>query len=140
MATHEDLKRSHAIETSSEKSFGFVFSVVFAIIGLFPLIRGGGGRWWALGLSFGFLALALTCPRVLRPLNRAWARFGILMSKITNPLVMGILFYGVVTPVALIMRLLGKDPLRLKRDAAATTYWIERAPPGPDPKTMVHQF
>lgn len=140
MAAHEDLKRTYEVKASSDRSFGLVFCVVFALIGLIPLVRGGQVRFWALGVSAFFLAAALTYPRVLRSLNLAWMRFGAFLNKITNPIVMGILFYGVLTPVALIMRLCGKTPLSLEFDRAAETYWIERRPPGPDPKTMIHQF
>jgi hypothetical protein len=140
MAAHEDLNRSHVVKPSSDTSFGLVFFGFFALIGLIPLWRHGTVRFWALGVSAAFLATSFVCPRVLRPLNFIWMRFGALLNKVTNPIVMGVLFYGVVTPVALVMRLCGKHPLPLKFDPDADTYWIERHPPGPDPKTMIHQF
>jgi len=76
----------------------------------------------------------------LRPLNRLWLRFGLLLHAVMNPLIMGLLFYGTVMPIGLLMRLFGKDPLNLKRDAQASSYWIMRTPPGPAPDTMSNQF
>jgi hypothetical protein len=84
------------------------------------------------------LALLWTAP--LRPLNRAWLKLGLLLSKIVSPVVMMVLFYATVTPVGVLMRWAGKDPLRLRRDAAATSYWIPREPPGPAPNSMKQQF
>jgi predicted membrane metal-binding protein len=138
-AAHERLERDD-VQMGSERSFGIVFAVVFAVIGLFPLIGSAQPRWWALAVAAAFLALALVYPALLRPLNRVWFRFGLLLHKITNPVVMGLMFFGTITPVALIMRIAGKDPLRLKLDRAATSYWIERDPPGPAPDSMDRQF
>ncbi len=84
--------------------------------------------------------LAFAAPQVLAPLNRLWFKLGLLLHKIVNPIVLGIMFYVVVTPTGLIMRLLGKDLLRLKRDPAAASYWIERTPPGPKPESLGDQF
>ena len=137
---HEDLRREHDVKHSSERSFGIVFAVVFAVIGLWPLLNQAAIRLWALGLAALFLGLALLWQAPLRPLNRLWLRFGLLLHAIVNPLVMGLLFYGTVMPVGLLMRLFGKDPLRLKRDPHASTYWIQRSPPGPAPETMSNQF
>ncbi|MDP6390627.1 MAG: SxtJ family membrane protein [Alphaproteobacteria bacterium] len=137
---HEDLARHHAVETSSDRSFGLVFAAVFAVIGLWPLVDGGAPRWWAIGVAAAVAAAAALRPAVLAPLNRLWTRFGLLLHRIVNPLVMGLLFFLVVTPTGLLMRLFGKDLLRLRRDAAAASYWIERDPPGPAPDTMKNQF
>ena len=79
-------------------------------------------------------------PRVLAPLNRLWTRFGILLAKIVNPVVMAGVFFIAVTPIGLLMRLAGKDLLRLRYDSTAETYWIMRTPPGPPPDTMKNQF
>lgn len=140
MATHESLTSSHEVKTSSDKSFGLVFCGFFALVGLLPLLKHHPVRVWALIVSGAFLTLAFVKPSLLHPLNVVWSKFGLLLNKVTNPLIMGVLFYGVMTPVALIMRLAGKDPLRLKRDVAATSYWIERNPPGPKPESMAQQF
>jgi Saxitoxin biosynthesis operon protein SxtJ len=145
-ATHEDLRRRGAVKTSSNRAFGLVFATVFALIALWPLFArwlldgAGGVRLWALALAAAFVVIALAAPRWLAPLNRLWTAFGLVLHRITNPLVMGLLFYGAVTPTGLIRRGLGKDPLRRKRDPAAASYWIERIPPGPAPESMERQF
>ncbi len=135
---HEDYARR--IEAGSDKSFGVVFTVVFAIIGVFPLWGGGSPAYWAFGISAVFLALALARPGTLKPLNRLWHLAGLGLGKVVNPLVLGFLFFVTITPMALIMRMMGKDPLRLKFDPGAESYWIERRPPGPEPETMHRQF
>ncbi len=137
---HEDLNRQHEIKGSSERSFGIVFAVVFAIIGLWPLTGGGTLRLWALAAGAVFLALALAWTAPLRPLNRLWTRLGLLLHVVVNPMVMGLLFFGTVMPIGLFLRLTGKDLLNLKRDPAAASYWIVRQPPGPEPDTMIRQF
>jgi predicted membrane metal-binding protein len=131
------------IATSSDRSFGNVFAVVFAIIGLWPVLFGDtarGARWWSLAIAAAFLAVALIRPEVLAPLNRLWTKFGLLLNRIVSPLVMGLLFFLVITPFALVMRLTGKDLLRLKRDPEAESYWIPREPPGPSPETIKNQY
>ncbi len=135
---HEDYARR--IEAGSDKSFGVVFAVVFAIIGVFPLWGGGSPAYWAFGLSAVFLALALARPATLTPLNRLWHLLGLGLGKVVNPLVLGFLFFVTITPLALIMRMMGKDPLRLRFDPGAESYWIERTPSGPEPETMNRQF
>ncbi len=135
---HEDYARR--IEAGSDKSFGVVFAVVFAIIGVFPMWGGGSPAYWAFGLSAVFLLLALARPGTLKPLNRIWHLVGLGLSKVVNPLVLGFLFFVTITPMALVMRMMGKDLLRLKFDSAAESYWIERTPAGPEPETMNRQF
>jgi hypothetical protein len=137
---HESFQRAEEVVGSSNRSFGVVFAVVFALIGLLPLFHGGAVRLWSLGVAAIFAALAFAAPQVLAPLNRLWLKLGLLLHKIVNPIVLGIMFYVVVTPTGLIMRLLGKDLLRLKRDPAAASYWIERTPPGPKPESLGDQF
>ena len=88
----------------------------------------------------GFLLVALGFPSILAPLNRLWLRFGLLLHRIVSPLVLGIMFFLVITPMGLLMRAFGKDLLRLKFDRAAASYWIERTPPGPPPESMADQF
>lgn len=137
---HESLQREQRIEGSSNRGFGVVFAVVFAIIALFPLLFGGALRWWSAGVAMIFLALAFVAPAALAPLNRAWMRFGLLLHKIVSPIVLGFMFYMVVTPIGLLMRATGKDPLRLRLDRNARTYWIDRTPPGPKPESLSDQF
>jgi hypothetical protein len=119
--------RDDTVVGPSDRSFGLTFGVIFAIIGLLPLWRSGGVRAWALIAAAVFLALAFVSPRALAPANRAWLWIGLWMHRIVNPVVMAVLFYAVVTPFGLAMRLLraGLRPA-LRRDATASTYWAAR--------------
>ncbi len=138
--THESFERDKPVKGSTDRTFGIVFAVVFILIGLWPMTSGDGLRLWPLGLGAAFLLVALAQPALLKPLNRLWTQFGLLLHRITNPLIMGLMFYLAVTPSALVIRLAGKDPLRLRFDRSATSYWIDREPPGPAPETMKQQF
>ncbi|MBF0353800.1 MAG: hypothetical protein HQL43_00995 [Alphaproteobacteria bacterium] len=140
MATHEDFNEKSKVKQGSDRSFGFVFAAFFAIIGLWPLFKGLDARLWALFLAALFLAVSLIRPALLKPLNRVWFLFGLLLHKIVSPLIMGLLFFLTVAPTGLIMRALGKDMLRLKRDPEAASYWILRDPPGPEAGSMTRQF
>jgi len=137
---HEDFRREDSAKAGSERDFGIVFAVVFAVIGLWPLWNGDPLRLWALIVAAIFLTAAFVLPVALRPLNRLWFLFGLALHKIVNPLVMGLLFYLTVTPTALIMRAVGKDPMHRRFDRQAKSYWIERDPAGPAPETMRQQF
>ena len=138
--THETLGRPETVKVGSERGFGMVFAAVFIIVAAWPLVGGGEVRVWALGAAAAFLLAALAFPAVLRPLNLAWFRFGLVLHKIVSPVFLGLIFYLSVTPIALIMRLLGKDPLRRDFDPSMSTYWIERKPPGPAPDSLKNQF
>jgi hypothetical protein len=139
-ATHENFRANTEVKVGSERSFGLVFTAVFTIVALLPLTKGGEPRLWALAPAAAFLVTALFLPKALRPLNLIWFKFGLLLHKIVNPLVMGLLFFFTVMPVGVLMRMSGKDPLRLRRDSGAASYWIVRAPPGPAPETLKNQF
>lgn len=128
------------VRMGSERSFGLVFTVVFVVVGLLPLWSGGAPRWWSLGVATGFLLAALVWPRALRPLNLLWFRFGLLLHRVTNPLIMGLIYFGAVTPMAVVMRLWGRDALNRRFEPEAASYWIRREPPGPPPETMERQF
>lgn len=128
------------VAMGSERSFGIVFACVFALIGLVPLLLGHDLRIWALVVAAIFLAVAFLAPRLLAPLNWLWFKFGLLLHHIVNPVIMALIFFGAVLPTAVMVRLFGKDLLRLKRDASAKSYWIERDPPGPEPESMTRQF
>lgn len=137
---HEDFTRHHEIRKGADRALGFVFSAFFVIVACLPLASGGSVRAWAIAVAGLFFAVALIRPALLAPLNRAWTALGLLLHRIVSPVVLGALFYLVLTPTALIGRALGKDPLRLRRDRAAGSYWIERRPPGPPPQSMQDQF
>ncbi len=124
----------------SERSFGIVFACVFALIGTVPWLLGHELRLWALGGAAAFLLVALLLPSLLAPFNRLWFRFGLLLHHIVNPIIMALIFFGAVLPTGLAVRAFGKDLLRLKRDPKASSYWIERDPPGPEPESMTRQF
>ena len=140
MSTHEDFSRRLIVKRTTDRSFGLVFAVVFAVIGLWPLIGGLDPRWWALAIAAAVAAAAILAPRVLAPANRLWHEIGVGLQRVVNPLILGLVFYLGVTPTGLVMRLFGKDPLGLKPDPDAESYWIERRPPGPPPDTMPYQF
>ena len=113
-------------------------TVAFLLLGLVPLRSGGTVRVWAMGLSGIFLTLGIVAPGILTPLNRAWMVLAMLLSRVVNPVIMAILFYGVFTPMGLLMKLLGNDLLSVKRDPAAASYWIDRRDKAPG--SMKHQF
>ena len=116
------------VKIGSNRSFGIVFFVVFLLIGLYPLINADGIRIWSIIISLVFLILGLTNSKILNPLNKLWFKFGILLGKIISPLVMGIIFFLVVTPIGILMKLLKKDLLNLKFNNKET-YWIEKNEP-----------
>jgi len=116
------------IKIGSNRSFGIVFFVVFLIIATYPLINDDELRLWSLIISIVFLFLGLVNSKILNPLNKLWFKFGIFLGKIISPLVMGIIFFLVVTPIGLLMRLLNKDLLNLKFNNN-NTYWIEKTEP-----------
>ncbi len=138
--THESFEREEEVRSSSDRTFGIVATVFFVLVGLAPLKHGVPPRWWSLGVAAVFLTMALLIPRALAPANRLWFKLGLLLHAMVSPIVMALLFFVVVTPTALIMRALGKDPLRLRFDPDAPTYWVNRVPPGPPPDTMPRQF
>jgi len=137
---HEDLRREHEIQGSSDRSFGLVFAGFFALM--------GGLRWlhakpyweYPLGAAALFGVVALAYPRLLAPANRLWLKLGLLLFKVVNPVVMFVLYGVAIVPIGLLLRVLGKDPLNLRFDAAAQSYWIPREPPGPSPESMKNQF
>lgn len=137
--SHYDQYRSyHEAPAPSDRAVGLALAAALAVIGLFPLWRGRGVRGWALGAAAVLLALSLLRPAWLKPVVRLWLKFAHLVSRLINFVVLAALFYLVATPLALAMRLLGKDHLRLR--AAAPTWWIERRPPGPARESMIEQF
>ena len=135
-----ELTGNTEVKMGSERSFGIVFAIVFLLIALFPLLGDGGVRLWSAGVAAVFGGLAFLAPELLAPLNTLWFKFGMLLSKIMSPIVMGILFFVTVTPTGLIMRARGKDLLRQKLDPDAETYWIEVDPEKAALTSMKKQF
>jgi len=124
------------IKISSNRSFGIVFFVVFLLISVYPLLNDQNLKFWSLIIAIIFLALGLLNSKILTPLNKIWFKFGLFFGRIVSPIVMSIVFFFVVTPIALIMRILDKDILNLKKNNN-NTYWIEKS--GPKSK-MKNQF
>ncbi len=137
---HEDFNLDEEISVGSPRAFGFVFAVVFSIVALWPLLDDAPVRLWAAGVASAITAAAVFHPRLLQPMNRLWFRFGMLLHKVVNPLVMGFLFFLTVTPIALVFRLIGKDPLNRKPDPNCASYWIERDPKELTAESMRNQF
>ena len=116
------------VKISSNRSFGIVFFVVFLIIALFPLINDGNIRLWSLFVSLAFLVLGLLNSKFLSPLNKIWFKFGLFLGKIISPMVMGLIFFFVVTPIGILMKILKKDLLNLKINNNKS-YWIKKSEP-----------
>ena len=124
------------IKVGSNRNFGIVFSIVFLLISLYPLLKSGDIRVWSLVVSFIFLILGIVNSKILSPFNKLWFKFGLLLGKFVSPLIMMIIFFFVVTPIGILMRLFRKDVLNLKFNNKET-YWIEKN--GPKSK-MKNQF
>ena len=124
----------------SNRSFGTLFVVVFAVIGAYGWWRGGAAYPWALALSALTLLLTLAKPDWLAPANRAWMKLAEILHRIVSPVALGIVFFGVLTPMGVVMRLFGRDAMQRRFEPSARTYWIERDPPGPDPSGLPNQF
>jgi hypothetical protein len=139
-AFHENFTRDEDVVGSSDRTFGVTLAVIGIAVGLLKLWRGYGSGWLWLAAATVPLLLALFWTAALAPLSRLWLRFSLVLYKVVNPIVMALMFFATVVPTGLVMRAFGKDPLRLKRDPKAASYWIVRDPPGPAPETMKHQF
>jgi hypothetical protein len=140
VATHESFEARFEARSGSDRSFGLVFAGFFAVLGLWPLLHLHMPHWWWLIAALVVLTLALALPIVLHPFNLVWFRFGLLLHKVVTPVIMGMLFYSTITPIGVVMRLFGRNPLPLRPDPTARSYWIARVPPGPTAESMKHQF
>ena len=129
------------VPLGSDRGFGVTFAVIFALIGgYFTVFTPAAAGPWLLGLAGAFFAVALMRPATLRPLNHLWFRFGLLLHKIISPIVMGLMFFLVFTPFAVVMKLAGRDHLCLKFDPEQKSYWVKRETPGPAPESFKKQF
>ena len=126
---------SDKIKLPTNRNFGIVFSIVFIIIAIFPLLNQNDIRYWSLIISIIFLFLAIIKSEILTPLNKIWFKFGILLGKIISPIVMGVIFFFVITPIGIFMRLIGKDILNLKK-TKNQSYWNKKESTG----SMKRQF
>ena len=141
-STHEMQAHDHDEKGSSDRSFGFVFTVVFLLVGLWPLTENWSAfdriRCWSIALAMVVFLVSLINPRILAPANMLWMKFGLLLHRIVSPIMLGAMFFVALTPVALIMRWRGKDILNLEAKPQEKTYWIERA--DEIPTSMTNQF
>jgi len=117
--------KNQKIKIGSNKSFGIVFSIVFLVIAFWPMLNGNEINYWSLAISIVFLILGLINSKILTPLNKIWFKFGILLGNVVGPIVMGIIFFLIVTPISIIMKLLGKDLINLKKNNN-NSYWIKK--------------
>ena len=140
MTTNEPVVWHKKTVMGSNRSFGLIFAVFFCLVALLPAVHGAPVRWWALGVAILFTAVAFLAPRALSPLNWVWFKLGMLLHHVVNPIIMAVMFYGAILPMALLLRALGKDVLRLKRAPESASYWIPREPPAPAPGSMSKQF
>ena len=134
---HEDFRREHGVRIGSDRSFGLTVGAAFLVLGLLPLVRHRSPRVLPLAVAGVLLLLAIVSPAALKPLNRGWSKLGLLLNRVTSPVLMAAVYFLAVVPMGLIMRALGRDLLRLRRDPQRTSYWIERTSP---PGSMRQQF
>lgn len=134
----EPVSSTPTMTLSSDRGFGLVFTALLTFYALAPLRHHGSPRPAILALALLLLATSLLRPGLLHLPNLAWAKLGLLLHHVVNPLLMAILFFGVFTPMAIVLRLLGKDPLRLRTQSSS--YWIVRTTPGPSPSSLADQF
>ena len=143
MSTHEDFRRAEQVKGSSDRGFGLTVGGILLLIAAVRiwLQEGYGAIELVLGaVGLCLVLLALVRAQSLAGLNRAWTKLGLLLFKVVNPVVLGLIYLTTIVPIGVVMRAFGHDPLRLKRDPQASTYWVRREPPGPAPETMIHQF
>ena len=137
---HEDLSRKQEAPPPTDRKFGLIIGGVVVVLGLLPLLKGGNPRAWLIVLGALLILLGQFYPSALGPLNRAWMWLGRILHKVMSPLICGILFFAVVTPLGLLMRLMGKDPLSRARSPKLDSYWIRRTVTEFDSATMKNQF
>ena len=131
---------SAAPPRGSDRSFGYVFGALFAIIGAYPLVKGLPPQLWSLLLGALFTVLAALRPSLLAPLNWLWTKLGLALNRVVSPIALLLVYCLAIVPMGLALRALGKDPLRLRLDREASTYWITRMPPGRADEQMKRQF
>lgn len=138
--SHELHGREEVVQASSDRGFGYVFAGFSALVAALSFYQ-GGTRWpYWLAAAVIFALVAFYRPRLLAPLNWLWTKLGLVLFAVVSPLVLGIVYYGCITPVGWLMRLSGKDPLRLRFEPERKSYWEARRPPGPPPDSLMKQF
>jgi hypothetical protein len=134
------MPHKNQIALPSDRSFGLLFTVVSGLVGAWMLWKDHRFAGVAFGIAALFLLAALTFPRILRPLNVAWMHLGLLLNRVVSPVVMGVIYFALVTPIATVMRLRGRDVLQRRFEPARNSYWIKRDPPGPDGSSFPQQY
>jgi predicted membrane metal-binding protein len=134
---HESFEREEEVTYSTDRGFGLVFAGFCSLVTAWKLWHSGAWEGWLLA-SITFLAFALLYPRALAPLNHLWMRFGLVLYRVVNPVILGLMFFACFMPIGLLMRALGKDPLRKRGNPE--TFWVVRNPHGPDSESMKNQF
>jgi large-conductance mechanosensitive channel len=137
---HENLDRLEEIKVSSNGSFGMVFTLVFLVVGIWQVSTEKSLGWYFFASAILIFIVAIKFPSLLGPFNRVWFKFGLLLGQVVNPVILGLVFFLVVTPIGTVRRLLGKDSLQLKPKPNLKSYWIDRNPPGPKLGSMTKQF
>jgi hypothetical protein len=140
MSVNEPPVAYRRVLAGSDRSFGLTFAVVFALIGLWPMVHGASLRYWAIAVAMVFFVAGLFWPGLLSPPKRVWFRLSLALHRVVNPVLMFLIYYGVIVPIGLVLRALGKDLLRLRNDHSAPSYWLAREPPGPADGSMAKQF
>ena len=135
---HEDFTRHHAVKSGSERALAFVFAGAFVLVGLAPLRHQLPVRSWAFVVAAAFAVVGAVRPAALAPLNIAWTRLGVVLNRMTSPIILGAMFYTAVLPTGLLLRMFGKTPLQLKRQPGRQSYWVARA--GSPASSMSRQF
>ncbi len=137
---HEDLRREDQTTGPSDRKFGLTLGIVFALLAVLKLVeRSNWGMIWSV-LAVALIGSALLRPSLLSVPNTMWLKLGLLLHRIVNPIIMALLFFGTILPIGLLMRVLGKDPLRLRLDKAADSYWLPRSDERPQSEAMRQQF
>jgi hypothetical protein len=137
---HEDLQRDHQVKYSSNRNFGLTFSTIFALLGLYKLYHQKPLGWLWILAALNLLLISFFWPAWLTGLNRKWSQFGLLLHKLTSPVIMGLLFFGVITPFGIVMRLFGFDPMKRKFDPQVKSYWNNKLPYATYKESMKNQF
>lgn len=138
--THEVLLSTTAPPSTPDREFGWVFTGFFALVGLWPIVHGRPMRLWCLGVSVVLALITLVKADLLHPFNLVWMKFSALLSKIMNPIVLGLAFVVIFIPSRLLLWLTNNDPLKRRWEPETGSYWITREHPGPAPESMRHQY
>ena len=137
---HESNIPHSEVKRGSDRNFGLVFVVFFCLIAVSMALYGNNSYKYYLLVAFVLFIISIVSPKILRPLNILWFKFGMVLHQIISPIILGLLFFTVVTPTGLLMRIFGKRPLNLRFDSKLSTYWVIRNPPGPQSNSFKNQF